>query len=235
MRSKNSSLGFALTLVLASGCGQTSPVTSAQDKDDACAATCEQVKTCSAELDVESCVKRCVQDDSLSRAGQEAVAKCQEKQACETANAIPTLACILNEVKDVPASEAGENFCTKSLKNATTCQAELTPAGGGESPAPDPEQCSDLIALAADEFLTDLNDCLDGSKSCQAAQSCLVIALAARVDVAAIQNPKPGDPGLIGLLGGLFGGSLDFSGFGLPPGDSQPGTGGDAGGATGTD
>jgi len=231
MHWNKSIVGCAFTLALAIGCGQTAPATSAQGKDEACADTCKQAEGCSADVDYESCVKRCVQDDSLSRAGQEAVAKCQEKQACEQANAVPALACILSEVKDVPASEAGKTFCDAGLKRATACRAELAPAGSGDVAAPDPDQCSDLIALAADEFLTDLNECLDGSGSCQAVQGCLLIEIAARADLASIQNPKPGDPGLIGLLSGLFGTSLEIPGFDTSPDDAPDGTGGPAPGA----
>jgi len=208
-------------LFAASACGGQ-VATSSEGKQPSCTDACAQAKECDSSVDEAECVDDCTKDDTVSRAGQEAIAKCYAQQDCEQANAVPTLACILNEMSDVELSPAGKAFCNETLERLNECQ--LQAPTGGQAPAPAPtssEDCEDYVAVVADEFLTDLNECADKS-TCQSVQTCFGITLLANVDLAALQNPKPGAPGLAGLLAGLFGGSIDLGG--LPGG--QPGGGG---------
>lgn len=183
-------------LPFALACGSSS--TSFEGKESTCEEFCEQIATCSSPGDVEesACQKTCVENQLVSRGGQEVITSCLTQQGCGTSNLPNTLGCLLDGLRDLPTSKEGETFCSTSIDKLASC-------GEDESPV-DAKTCSDVVSAVADEFLVDLNQCFEDDFTCQSAQLCLLSAVMKNVDLDALQNESSGISGLLLLLGGDF-------------------------------
>lgn len=203
---------------LALACGGSA--TSSEGKGSSCSDLCEQAATCSKRPSSEDCTKTCTDNELINRGAQEVISQCALEADCNTSNPIATLECLDEGIGELETSEEAKKFCDGSRDKLSSCSDTKD------------EDCRRMAKLFGDELLKELNECIAKNDSCQAAQTCIVFELVARVDVNDLQNPSNPDS-FFGAIAAVFGGELPDLGIpgigtGTDDGDDDTGAGGEA-------
>ncbi len=170
------------------------PETSKAGKTSSCRDFCEASQAC-VDLDVADCTKDCAEGDSISRAGQEALAACFDEDACalDEVAGLGAVACVLEKLEDVELSDAARTYCESSVAAINACSdaepVEIFPGG-----------CTATIALTADELLQGLNECAE--LSCEDQQSCIELEILKALPLSALIGLQSGElsPAALGDL-----------------------------------
>jgi hypothetical protein len=203
-----------LTVLGFAGCGgQTTPGSSNQGKDAACAELCAQRAECDGEVDAAECTEACTEDEVLSRSGQDLLTTCFASDECEVVDSLDALACLEDGLFDLPLTEAQEDFCTLSLERIAEC-------GGSELGENDVDNCLSGVGVISEEFATELSECGE-RRTCELVNACVGLKVLTSLDEDQLEQLL-GESGTGGL--GSFGGLEDlFGSIGGSLGGAGPG------------
>jgi len=157
------------------GDGDGSP-TSSDNKAEGCATVCASAEACGATE--EDCVESCTENESVSNAGQDALAECFDDVSCTATETelLDAFLCVGEELEDTPLSTEQRQFCEVTSKSVQECT--------GEEPDPTLGDCAAQIGLVSDELLGDINGC--DQADCDALQACVSLQLFQGIDLAGV-------------------------------------------------